>query len=90
MGGHCCLKNVLIIHRFDVKGMPLIKHISRGILRGLRWMHKHHILHRDVKRENIFYDQKSKRVVLADLGKILIANLRSLLSSSRLAGQVSP
>ena len=35
---------------------------------GILHMHRHHVLHRDIKRENIFYDGQEKKAVIADLG----------------------
>ncbi|CAD7942798.1 unnamed protein product [Amoebophrya sp. A25] len=42
--------------------------IMRDCVSGLLWMHKHKVLHRDIKRENIFYDEINKNAVIADLG----------------------
>jgi len=42
--------------------------IVRDVTSGLLWMHKHKVLHRDIKRENIFYDEENNNAVIADLG----------------------
>lgn len=35
---------------------------------GLRHLHNHHIIHRDIKPQNIFYDSQSETFVIGDLG----------------------
>eukprot|EP00392_Amoebophrya_sp_AT5.2_P006343 g6355.t1 len=42
--------------------------IMRDCVSGLLWMHRHKVLHRDIKRENIFYDALNQNAVIADLG----------------------
>lgn len=54
--------------RMDITDMAEVKNITFTVLRGLRWMHRHGILHRDLKRENIFYDAAGKKAVIADFG----------------------
>ncbi len=54
--------------RFDITEVSTVKEIAVGLLKALRWMHRHKILHRDVKRENIFYDAITQTPVLADFG----------------------
>eukprot|EP00397_Hematodinium_sp_SG-2012_P026996 GEMP01028333.1.p1 GENE.GEMP01028333.1~~GEMP01028333.1.p1 ORF type:complete len:459 (+),score=75.66 GEMP01028333.1:31-1407(+) len=57
-----CLEN------FVVETPELFKTICVQTLQALHWLHAHGVLHRDIKRENIFYDAKTNRAVLGDLG----------------------
>eukprot|EP00494_Astrolonche_serrata_P029210 UN29477 len=55
-----------IIER-DVK-IPAIKGWVNEILQGLEHLHKHGVIHRDIKCENIFINQTSGTIVIGDLG----------------------
>jgi len=53
---------------FSVNTPELFYSIASQTLDGLHWLHSHDVLHRDIKRENVFYDAATKRAVLGDLG----------------------
>ncbi|MFP3588572.1 protein kinase [Paraburkholderia sp. SIMBA_055] len=50
--------------RQDEKGWRLFMDLCMG----LKHLHSHHIIHRDVKPQNVFYEESSNRFVLGDLG----------------------
>ncbi|CAD7928111.1 unnamed protein product [Amoebophrya sp. A120] len=56
------------LDEFAVNEISMVRRICAGILRALDWMHQHEVLHRDVKRENIFFDRNKREAVLADMG----------------------
>jgi len=53
---------------FEVKCPKQYKTIATHTLQAVHWLHKQRILHRDIKRENIFYNAETDRAVLGDLG----------------------
>lgn len=57
-----CLEDV------KVDTPEMFRTIASHTLEGLHWLHSHDLLHRDLKRENIFYDAARNRAVLGDLG----------------------
>lgn len=52
--------------RFDRNSGPLVKKMCKEVLEGLKYLHQQGIIHRDIKRDNIFYDRTT--FVIADLG----------------------
>jgi len=46
---------------------PNLAHVCKGILQGLSFMHRHHMLHRDIKSDNVLVDTKGS-VKIADFG----------------------
>lgn len=42
--------------------------LFRDLCNGLQHLHTHHIVHRDIKPHNIFYDEKAEAFVIGDLG----------------------
>lgn len=54
------------------KAMPEKKEHSwrlfLDLCKGLHHLHSHHIVHRDIKPQNIFYDEKADAFVIGDLG----------------------
>jgi len=57
-----CLEEV------EVNSPEMFRSIATQTLEGLYWLHAHGILHRDLKRENIFYDKERNQAVLGDMG----------------------
>jgi len=57
------------IENIDIDTLPLFKTIAGHTLNALNFLHKHKILHRDIKKENIFYHEASQKAYLADLGQ---------------------
>jgi len=53
---------------FTVTTPELFKTIACHSLEGLYWLHRQGILHRDIKKENVFYNKATNRAVLGDLG----------------------
>jgi len=47
----------------------MFKTIAGHTLSALHFLHIHKIMHRDIKKENIFFDGKKNRAYLADLGQ---------------------
>ncbi len=43
-------------------------HLFMDLCAGLEHLHSHHIVHRDVKPQNIFYEASSNKFVIGDLG----------------------
>jgi len=56
------------LEKFTVDTPELYKTIATHTLQALYWLHTQDILHRDIKRENVFYDRESNRAVLGDFG----------------------
>jgi len=56
------------LDEFAINEISMVRRICSGLLRALAHMHKHQVLHRDVKRENIFFDRRTREAVLADFG----------------------
>ena len=57
-----------------------LRHMLHDILSGLVYLHQEGIVHQDIKPENILYDTKHKRYMLADFG--ISDKSRSKLSQS--------
>ena len=47
-----------------------VKKIIRQLLSGLEYLHKHHIVHRDIKTSNLLYDPHDEHLWIIDLGII--------------------
>jgi len=58
--------------------------VSRDTLLALKWLHVQGILHRDIKRENIFFDKATNRAILGDLGSA--RELGSKMTGKRFVG----
>jgi len=52
-----------------VKDGNMFRTIAGHTLSALHFLHRHKLMHRDIKKENIFWDEKQKRAYLADLGQ---------------------
>lgn len=57
------------VDTIEVTDPKLFKTIAGHSLSALHFLHRHKIMHRDIKKENIFYDKKKNRAYLADLGQ---------------------
>jgi len=57
------------VENFNVDTLEQFKTIAGHTINALRFLHKHQILHRDIKKENIFYNEENDRAYLADLGQ---------------------
>jgi serine/threonine protein kinase len=49
-------------------GVELAKHLIFQVLLGLKYMHGHSIMHRDLKPQNLLIDETTKTIKLADFG----------------------
>jgi len=57
------------IESVNVNTLSLYKTIAGHTLNALNFLHKHKIMHRDIKKENIFFHEASQKAYLADLGQ---------------------
>lgn len=55
---------------------PDVRNVARQLSSALNALHKHHIIHNDVKLENVLYN-KQKRVYICDYGLCKIVGTRS-------------
>ncbi|GAA4438813.1 hypothetical protein GCM10023188_34630 [Pontibacter saemangeumensis] len=62
-----------------------LKQLAKGILKGLRNMHREGIIHRDLKPENVLFDEHNIPK-LADFG--ISASIRSRMTRRNIMGQV--
>lgn len=56
----------LILKRPDAGVMTL--HLMHEVARGIRELHEHHIVHRDLKEENVMVDPTFQHIKIIDLG----------------------
>ncbi len=57
------------------------KRVFRGMLKGIEYMHRHGVVHRDLKAENVLYCKRERRVAIADLGAyVYVVHLDLLIS----------
>lgn len=63
---HGCLSS--FIQRVGKIPEHIVKMIAQDCLRGLRFLHRHHVLHRDFKTANILLSRRICRAKLSDFG----------------------
>eukprot|EP00494_Astrolonche_serrata_P033670 UN33939 len=51
-----------------IKDMNKLRGCVHDIIRGLEYLHLHHIFHSDIKPDNMLLDKKTQQVKLADFG----------------------
>jgi len=56
------------VRKFGPVPEPVMNHIAVHCLRGLRFLHRHHVLHRDFKTANILLSRALCRAKLSDFG----------------------
>jgi serine/threonine protein kinase len=61
-------------NRTQMRG-SLIKYIFKQIVNGVDYMHRHLIMHRDLKSSNILINTRDNHVKVADLGLAMHFNL---------------
>jgi len=54
---------------FEVEDLQTFKIIAGHTVNALHFLHAHKIMHRDIKKENIFYHAATQKAYLADLGQ---------------------
>lgn len=55
-------------HNKDVMNEKFFKNIAYQIINGAKSLHENRIIHRDIKLENILYDQNTQTVKIGDFG----------------------
>lgn len=53
----------------SITSPAMFKTVAGHSLSALHFLHLHKLMHRDIKKENIFYDERRNRAYLADLGQ---------------------
>lgn len=62
------LVNYPSLLRAKLKDEDEIKGVMRKLLETLKYLHRHDIVHRDIKPQNILYDHITKDMKLIDFG----------------------
>lgn len=55
-------------HSISLNLLPLLKHITEGMLQALLYLHQNDIVHRDLRDSSVFFDNKSQEIRVADYG----------------------
>jgi len=61
-----------------VSSPEMFKTIAGHTLSALHFLHRHKLMHRDIKKDNIFYDAAKNRAYLADLGQARTWNAKQM------------
>lgn len=57
-----------IDHSVTLSHLPLLKHITQGVLQALIYLHQNNVVHRDLRDSSVFFDNRSHQVRVADYG----------------------
>ncbi|MBW4617468.1 MAG: serine/threonine protein kinase [Desmonostoc vinosum HA7617-LM4] len=58
------------VRRTGPKSEAEVKQFLQELLPVLQYLHKHHVIHRDIKPQNLLRDQADQRIVLIDFGAV--------------------
>lgn len=57
-----------INHKIPLNHLPLLKHVTQGMIQALCYLHRNNVVHRDLRDSSVFLDNKSHQVRIADYG----------------------
>jgi len=83
---HSMSLSQFIVER-DIK-ISAVKRWVNQILQGLEHLHKHEVIHRDIKCDNIFIQQQTGDIVIGDLGLSKMTDLADTKKNMSMVGTV--